>query len=233
MIRVRSVWKRYGSRDALAGVSLDVPKGTCCAVLGPNGSGKTTLVRVLSTLARPSEGEVEVAGLALPRHASEVRSRVGVVLDHSLLPRDLALEEGLRYYADLYGLRDAGPRIAALAERLGLTWRLRDPVRTFSRGMAQRAALVRALLHDPEVLLLDEPFTGLDAAACRVVEDVVTSAVAEGRTVLLVTHDLDRAAAVAGSAVLLREGRVVAAGEPHDVARLAGEVMRPREQVAS
>lgn len=223
-IRARRVHKRFGLRDALFGVSLEVPYGECVALLGRNGSGKTTLVRILATLGAASEGEIEVAGHPLPREETEARSRIGVVLDHAFLPRDLRLEEGLRYYAELYGVRDPAARVRDVAARFGLTSRLPDPFRTLSRGMTQRAALCRAWLHDPAVLLLDEPTTALDADGCRVLRAAIRDAVAARRSVVVVTHDLPFAASVADRALLLRQGRVVAEGLPAEVtARAAAE----------
>jgi len=223
-IRVRGVHKRFGSRDALAGVSLEIERGSCTAVLGRNGSGKTTLVRLLATLAAPNEGEISVAGHALPAEEADVRRRIGVVLDHAFLPRDLRVEEGLRFWAEIYAVPDPAARVREVAGRFGLGPRLTDPFRTLSRGYAQRCALARAWLHDPEVLLLDEPTNALDADGCRVLAKAIADAVTSGRTVVLVTHDLPFARTTATRAVLLRKGKVVAQGDPHDVcAKADGE----------
>lgn len=220
-IRVHRVRKTFGLRDALAGVSFDVAPGECVALLGRNGSGKTTLVRILATLGAPGEGEIEIAGFRLPRDGVEVRRRIGVVLDHPFLPRDLRLSEGLRFYAELYAVRDPAHRVEALAAQFGLASRLQDPVRTLSRGMTQRAALCRAFLHDPPVLLLDEPSTALDADGCRILVDAIRAAAAAGRAVLLVTHDLPLAAEAASRAVLLRKGKVAAEGPAGEVCATA------------
>jgi ABC-type multidrug transport system ATPase subunit len=220
-LRVRNVHKRFQGRDALHGVSLEVARGECVALLGRNGSGKTTLVRILATLASATEGEIEVAGHSLPREEAAARAKIGVVLDHAFLPRDLRLDEGLLFYAELYGVPGAAARVRALAERFGLGTRLADPFRTLSRGMAQRAALCRALLHDPPVLLLDEPSTALDADGCRLLVAAIRASVQEGRAVLLVTHDLPLAEAAADRAILLRKGRVAAQGAPKDVSAQA------------
>lgn len=216
-IRVKRVHKRFAARDALAGVSLEVAPGTCVALLGRNGSGKTTLVRILATLDTASEGEIEIAGCSLPREETEARRKMGVVLDHAFLPRELRLEEGLRFYAELYGVANPAARVEQVAKRFGLGTRLTDPFRTLSRGMGQRAALCRALLHDPPVLLLDEPSTALDADGCRLLVAAIREAAAEGRAILLVTHDLPLAEAAADRAVLLRKGRVVAEGGAAEV----------------
>jgi len=221
-LRVHGVWKRFGARDALANVSLETPRGSCLAVLGHNGSGKTTLLRILATLWQATEGEVEVLGHCVETEPDAIRARIGVVLARHLLPRDFSLRDGLRMYADLHAVPNAAVRIEELAERLGLARRLRDPVRTFSRGMGQRASICRALLHDPQMLLLDEPFTGLDAAALDVTESVIQEAKEAGRTVVLVTHDLERAARLATHAVVLSDGRKVFDGDPARAASAAG-----------
>jgi ABC-type multidrug transport system ATPase subunit len=222
-IRVRNVRKRFGNRDALAGVSLEVRPGECVALLGRNGSGKTTLCRILSTLSAATEGDIEVAGCALPRDEALVRARIGVVLDHSFLPRDLTLAEGLRFFAELYGVPRPRDRVHALADRFGLGTRLSDPVRTLSRGMGQRAALCRALLHDPPVLLFDEPSTALDADGCRLLVSAIRDAVGQGRAALLVTHDLPLAEAASDRAIFLQRGRIAAEGPPAGICARAAE----------
>ncbi len=219
--QVRGVWKRFGGRDALSNVTLSAPLGSCLALLGHNGSGKTTLLRMLATLATPTEGDVTVLGMSLRDDVRALRSRIGVVLDRHLLPRDFPLGDALRMYAGLYGVQDAADRVEELATRLGLGRRLDDPVRTFSRGMGQRASICRALLHDPELLLLDEPFTGLDARAMDVTDEVIRATIAAGRSVVLVTHDLERAARLATHAAVLADGRVVFQGDPAEAAAAA------------
>jgi ABC-type multidrug transport system ATPase subunit len=216
--------KRYGARSALAGLDLEVPEGSCYALFGANGSGKTTLVRLVAGLVRPSGGELEVLGERLPAGIAAVRPRLGVLLEAPLLPRELSLGEGLRLYADLHGVASPAARVEEVASRMGLFWRLRDPLCSLSRGMAQRAAVARVLLHDPELLLLDEPFNGLDPEGCETVEGVVRERLARGGTVLLVTHDRARGARLAGRSALLRDGELVAEGEPREVLERAGAV---------
>ncbi len=206
MISTHALTKTYGLRPILRGVNLDIAPGECVALLGPNGAGKTTLIRILATLARPTLGRVQVAGYPLPSAAAEVRRRLGVVAHHTLLYTDLTAEENLTFYAQLYGLSHAGPRIAQVLAQVGLTARRRDLVRTFSRGMQQRLALGRALLPNPPVMLFDEPYTGLDPDAARMLDDVLRSVAAEGRTVLLTTHDLPRALALADRVLILARG---------------------------
>ena len=206
MIQTVSLRKSFGLRPVLKGVDLDVAPGECLALMGPNGAGKTTLLRVLATLSKPSGGLVRVAGLPLPQAAGEVRWRLGVVAHHTLLYLDLTAEENLQFYARLYGLAEPGPRIAAVLEQVGLARRRRDLVRTFSRGMQQRLSIARAQLHDPEVLMFDEPYTGLDPQAADMLDDVLRSARQAGRTVLLTTHDPVRALALADRVAILARG---------------------------
>ena len=208
MISTHALTKTFGLRPILRGVNLNIAPGECVALLGPNGAGKTTLIRILATLSRPTLGRVEVAGYPLPAGAAEVRRRLGVVAHHTLLYTDLTAEENLSFYAQLYGLTHARPRIAQVLAQVGLTARRRDLVRTFSRGMQQRLALGRALLPNPRVMLLDEPYTGLDPDAARMLDEVLRSVAADGRTVLLTTHDLPRALALASRVLILARGAI-------------------------
>ncbi len=209
MIEVRQLRKAFGLRPVLRGVDLDVAPGECLALLGPNGAGKTTLMRILSTLASPTAGHVRVAGFPLPAAAGEVRRRLGVVAHHTLLYTDLTAEENLQLYARLYALRRPAPRIAAVLEQVGLARRARDIVRTLSRGMQQRLAIARALLPDPAVMLMDEPYTGLDPQAAAMLDALLQSMAAAGRTVLLTTHDLPRALTIANRVAILAGGTIV------------------------
>ncbi len=206
MIQTRALKKSFGLRPVLRGVDLEVAPGECLALMGPNGAGKTTLLRILATLSKPTAGAVQVAGLPLPAAAGAVRRRLGVVAHPTLLYGDLTARENLEFYARLYGLPDAPPRIAAVLEQVGLAQRRHDLVRTFSRGMQQRLAIARALLHDPQVLLFDEPYTGLDPHAADMLDDVLREARRSGRTMLLTTHDLARALALADRVAILAHG---------------------------
>ena len=208
MISTHALTKTFGYRAILRGVNVEIAPGECVALLGPNGAGKTTLIRILATLARPTLGRVQVAGYLLPAGAAEVRRRLGVVSHHTLLYTDLTAEENLAFYARIYGLAHAGAgaRISQVLEQVGLAARRRDLVRTFSRGMQQRLSLGRALLPDPQVMLFDEPYTGLDPDAARMLDGVLRAMAADGRTVLLTTHDLPRALALADRVLILARG---------------------------
>lgn len=232
MIEVRSLSKAFGSKYALRGVDLRVMPGESVVLFGPNGAGKTTLVRILSSLSRPSSGTVRIGGLDLATHADGIRRYLGVVSHAPLLYDSLSAAENLRFFAGLYGMSRPEARIAELLERVGLAARRNDLVRTYSRGMVQRLAIARALLHDPELLLLDEPDTGLDPQAAEMLHGLLAELSGRGpaegqrgkRTIVTVTHSLERGLALADRAVILAAGRVVY-NEP--VAGLSPAAFRP------
>ena len=209
MIEVRNLVKSFGHRVALAGVDLSVETGEFVTLVGPNGAGKTTLLRVLATLTRPTAGSVLIAGLDPARVGAEVRRQIGFLSHRTLLYEDLSAEQNLRFYARMYDVDQASARIQHLLKRVGLVARQHDPVRTFSRGMQQRLAMARAVLHRPRVLLLDEPYTGLDPQAAQALTDLLGELAGEGCTVLLTTHDLERGLAMGHRVVVLSRGRLV------------------------
>jgi heme exporter protein A len=210
MISTRKLTKRFGHRAVLRGIDLEVAEGEFVGLLGPNGAGKTTLLRVLASLARPSAGAVNVAGNALPGQAAAVRRQIGVLSHHPLLYGDLSAEQNLAFFGRLYALADLDRRMAEALALVGLAARRRDVVRTFSRGMQQRLAIARALLHDPQVLLLDEPYTGLDQDASAMLDKVLAEVAGQGRTVLMTSHDLARAAALCTRFDVLVNGKLTA-----------------------
>ena len=214
MITVKKLVKRFGLKTVLRGVDFEVQPGEFVALLGPNGAGKTTFLRILASLSRPSIGEVRVAGFRLPNEAAAVRARLGVVSHLPLLYGDLSAEENLRFYGRMYGIEDLEPRITEVLEMVGLETRRKDLVRTFSRGMQQRLAIGRAVLHDPDVMLFDEPYTGLDQDASSMLDDVLKTVAAEGRTVVMTSHDLARAEELATRFDILTRG-VISASATH------------------
>jgi heme exporter protein A len=201
--------RRFGEREALAGVTVTLPAGRTLGVFGPNGAGKSTLLRVLATLLRPHGGQVSVLGCELPEQEHHVRGLVGFLGHEPLLYRDLTPRENLRFHARLRELPIE--RVDEMLGAVGMTRRANDPVRELSRGMVQRVAVARALLHDPPLLLLDEPYTGLDPAARELLEPLIGKA--SERTRVLVTHDIDAGLAESDIALGLRNGRVAFAGE--------------------
>lgn len=210
MIQVRKLVKRFGLKTVLQGMDFEVQPGEFVALLGPNGAGKTTFLRILASLSRPSFGEVRVAGYHLPQQAAAVRARMGVVSHLPLLYGDLTAEENLRFYGRMYGVPNLEARLSEVIEMVGLAARRHDLVRTFSRGMQQRLAIGRAVLHDPEVMLFDEPYTGLDQDASAMLDDVLRNVAARGRTVVMTSHDLARAEDLATRFDVLSRGKIIA-----------------------
>ncbi len=200
-IELADVGRAYGERIALAGVTLAVDEGETLAVFGANGAGKTTLLRILATLLRPQRGVTRVLGHELPREGWAVRGRIGFLGHEPLLYRDLTARENLRFHARLHGVSFA--RIDELLDAVGLRVRAEDPVHTFSRGMVQRTAVCRALLHSPSLLLLDEPLAGLDPGAVAAVEPLL-----RGGTRVVISHDVEHGLAEADVVLGLRDGRV-------------------------
>ncbi|HEX8646689.1 MAG TPA: ABC transporter ATP-binding protein [Thermoleophilaceae bacterium] len=208
--------RRYGERTVLDGVTLRLPEGATLALFGANGAGKTTLLRVLATLLRPHGGSVEVLGARLPGDAWRVRGRVGLLGHEPLLYPQLSGRENLRLHARLHGL--ARTRVEEVLEAVGLAGRGDDPVEELSRGMVQRVAAARAVLHDPPLLLLDEPRAGLDPAAAEQLEPLIGRS--SGRTRVLVTHDVERGLAEADLALGLRDGRATVCTDAASVREL-------------
>ena len=202
-VALREVSRAYGDRLALAGVSLTLPRGATLAVFGANGAGKTTLLRILATLLRPHAGEARVLGHTLPREGWAVRGRVGFLGHEPLLYRDLSARENLRFHAQLHGV--AAARGDALLEAVGMARRADEPVRALSRGMAQRVAICRAVLHQPELLLLDEPLANLDPGAAGAVAPLIGRE--SGATRVLISHDVEQGLAEADLVLGLRAGR--------------------------
>ena len=219
MITVKKLVKRFGLKAVLRGVDFDVRPGEFVALLGPNGAGKTTFLRILASLSRPSLGEVTVAGHKLPGEAAQVRARLGVVSHLPLLYGDLTAEENLRFYSRMYGVLDYETRITEVLSMVGLESRRRDLVRTYSRGMQQRLAIGRAVLHDPEVMLFDEPYTGLDQDASAMLDDVLKTVAAQGRTVVMTSHDLARAEDLATRFDILSRGVIAASATSRQLKR--------------
>ena len=210
MIAVKKLVKRFGLKIVLRGLDFNVQEGEFVALLGPNGAGKTTFLRILSSLSRPTLGEVRVSSFRLPVQAAAVRRNLGVVSHLPLLYGDLTAEENLHFYARMYGLGNRQQRIDDTLDLVGLSSRRRDLVRTFSRGMQQRLAIGRAILHDPDVLLFDEPHTGLDQDACDMLDGLLRKVAAQGRTVVMTSHDLARVEELASRFDVLSRGVITA-----------------------
>jgi heme exporter protein A len=206
-LRLDHLVRRFGEREALAGVSATVGRGETLAVLGRNGAGKTTLLRVLATLLLPHGGSVRVLDLELPRHAPALRKRIGMVGHEPLLYRDLTARENLAFYARLYDIPRPGARIEELLAATEMARRADEPVANLSRGMAQRVSVCRAVLHEPELLLLDEPNAHLDPEAAALVEPLIGRR--SGCTRVLASHDVEATLQESDHVLGLRDGRAV------------------------
>jgi heme exporter protein A len=213
-IELEDVGRAYGERTALAGITLTLEPGRTLAVFGANGAGKTTLLRILATLLRPHAGRTRVLGRDLPDEGWAVRGRVGLLAHDPLLYRELTARENLRFHARLHRVDEA--RVAALLDVVGLGARADEPVRTLSRGMAQRVAICRVALHEPELLLLDEPLANLDPGAAEAVEPLIGRNAGPARVVI--SHDVEHGLAEADVVLGLRAGRP--------------EILAPRDEVA-
>jgi heme exporter protein A len=216
LIELEHLTKTYGLVPALRDLNLQIARGTCVALLGHNGSGKSTLLKLLSGLARPTSGRLTVGGWRLPQEAAAVRRVLGIISHKPLLYDGLTARENLRFFGRLYALEQLDARINTLLAQVGLQRRAETLVRTFSRGMLQRLSIARALLHEPEMLLMDEPHTGLDQDGAAMLDQIITDAHRKGNTVLLATHELARAHQLADRVLILRRGVVL-----HDSAPLA------------
>jgi heme exporter protein A len=212
-IELDRVERRYGERTALADLTLELEAGATLAVFGPNGAGKTTLLRVLATLLRPHAGRASVLGHSLPGEGWAVRGRIGLVAHEPLLYRALSGRENLRYHARLHGVRP--DRVEQLLERVGASRRADEPLRLLSRGLVQRLAVCRAVLHEPELLLLDEPRANLDPAASELVEPLIGGG--NGRTRVLTSHDPDTAIREADLVLGLKDGKPAFLADPGEL----------------
>jgi len=218
-LEVEGLARHYGEREALSDVSLSLAEGQTLVVFGPNGAGKTTLLRVLATLLRPHAGSVRVLGSSLPGEAWAVRGRVGLLGHEPLLYRELSARENLRFHARLHGVGEA--RVHELLESVAMGARANEPLRTLSRGMVQRVAVARAVLHDPELLLLDEPHSNLDPAALELVAPLIGAGTdpTRPRTRVICSHDPTGGLAEADVVLGLRAGRPALLRAPAEIGR--------------
>ena len=207
-VTVSNVSRHYGRRRALTRVSLTLRRGEVVGLLGPNGAGKSTLLGLLASLIAPSAGTVRYGDRTADAAGAPLRGLLGLLSHELRLYPELTARENLDFFAGLYGLPDAAARVSAALERARLADRAGDPVQGFSRGMRQRLALERTLLHDPRLVLLDEPFTGLDEGSCRALATRLRDLRSARRMVLVATHDLDLVDGIVDRAVVLRRGRV-------------------------
>lgn len=221
MILAEDLTKHFDDFVAVNGISLDVPTGRVMVVLGPNGAGKTTTVRMLTSILTPTRGRALVAGFDVVRQAHEVRRVVGVLTEHHGLYGRMNAHEYLEFYGNLYGLssREARRRSDALLEQFGLATAGKKRLGEYSKGMRQKLALVRALLHEPPVLLLDEPTSAMDPESARMVRDAIHTLRSSERTILLCTHNLLEAEELADQVAIIRAGRIIRTGTPENLKR--------------
>lgn len=215
-LEVEGLTRIFGARKALDGVTFELPVGAFLSIFGPNGAGKTTLLRHLTTLQNPSSGTAKVLGLDVVKDAVALRSRIGLISHNPLLYPDLSAEENLMFFSDMYGVDDPEARVRELLESVELSHRRFDLVRTFSRGMLQRLSIARALLHRPDVIFLDEPYSGLDPHAMDILDQLIAQIRSE-HTFVMVSHDIGKGLELCSHALILAKGRVVRFDEKESI----------------
>ncbi|MBN2045005.1 MAG: heme ABC exporter ATP-binding protein CcmA [Anaerolineales bacterium] len=218
-IIVQKLVKRFGLKSVLKGLDFEAKAGEFVGLLGPNGAGKTTLLRILASLSRPTIGLVKVAGFRLPQQAAGVRASLGVLSHQTMLYGNLSGEENLKFFGKVYNVGDLETRIIEVLDLVDLAKRRRDLVRTYSRGMAQRLAIARAMIHNPAILLLDEPYTGLDQDASLMLDAILKQIAAQGRTVVMTSHDLVRTAELCSRFDVLSRGKIIASARRGEIPR--------------
>lgn len=208
-IEARGLEKSFGEHQALRGINMRVSHGECLVIFGPNGAGKTTLLKVLSTLVKPSAGSVWLDGIDIRDKPVQIRRKISLVSHQTFLYDDLTVYENLRFYGKMYDIENLEKRIQEVIFWVQLESRLHDRVGMLSRGLQQRASIARAVLHDPSILLLDEPEVGLDPHANTIVSDLLGNTTSGRRTVVMATHNLERGLELGDSAVIIERGKIV------------------------
>lgn len=215
-IDVRDLKKVFGRREALTDINLKLKDGEFLTIFGPNGAGKTTFLKILSTLISPTSGEVFISSFSVTDEPTAIRGKIGLISHSPLLYLDLTAYENLKFYGRMYGLDNLEKRIGELLDRVELSHRRFDRVRTFSRGMLQRLSIARALLHEPEILFLDEPYAGLDPHAVDILDSLLGDLRAHHtfpstslRTCVMVTHDVEKGFSLSSQVVILSQGKIV------------------------
>jgi heme exporter protein A len=212
MVHLKGVVKHFSTITALRGIDLELRRGCCLGIFGPNGAGKTTLLRILATLARPSAGTVRIAGYDVAKEGEKVRPLLGVLSHRTFLYGHLTAHENLQFYGRMFGLKKLAERITEVLQAVDLVTYAHQLVRTYSRGMQQRLAIARAILHYPQLLLLDEPYTGLDKHAVSRLHDLIVRLHAESCTIIMSTHDLPRGLDACDEIAIQCRGKIVYRG---------------------
>ncbi|GAW93740.1 heme ABC exporter ATP-binding protein CcmA [Calderihabitans maritimus] len=213
IITASNLTKKIGSKTILQDINLEIHSGEFVTILGPNGAGKTTLLKILSLLLQPTSGELLINGNKVGDNAIKLRRQIGVISHHTFLYDNLTAYENLLFYGKMYGVTNLKERIQEVIEEVGLEYCLADPVRTFSRGMQQRLSIARAIIHNPSILFLDEPYTGLDQHAIGILNRVLARLANEDRTIFLITHNFEEALKLSNRVVILVKGKIVYQGE--------------------
>ncbi|MBI3815534.1 MAG: ABC transporter ATP-binding protein [Nitrospinae bacterium] len=209
VIECEKVSKSYENISALRDINLRLAQGSFLAVFGPNGAGKTTLLKILSNLVRPTSGTVKINGVPISDETNEIRRSIGVVSHNTFLYNNLTPYENLEFYGKMYNVPDLKKRIGEVIDEVGLTARMNDPVRTFSRGMMQRLSIARVLMPDPSIIYLDEPYTGLDQHAAIKLRDILRNLKKGDRTIIMITHNIERGLEVCTHVAIQAMGRIV------------------------
>ncbi len=215
-VETQHLSKVFGTRKAIDDVTFELPEGAFLSIFGPNGAGKTTLLRILSTLTRPSDGSVYICGIDLKENPDEARNCIGMISHASMLYPDLTAEENLVLYAKLYGVTNPEQRARELLDAVGLSHRRLDQVRTFSRGMTQRVSIARALVHNPRVVFLDEPYSGLDPHAVEIFDELISD-IRTDKTFVMVSHDLQKGYDICSHALVLAKGQIISFAAKEDI----------------
>ncbi len=210
ILKAQKISKSFGNFVALKDLDLELRQGEFLCLLGPNGAGKTTLLRILSTLARPTGGTVEIAGIPTAEARSGIRNLLGVISHQTFLYEDLTARENLIFFGKLYSVENLASKVDRLLSKVGLEKRANDRVRTFSRGMQQRLSIARAILPDPPILLLDEPDTGLDRQAAGILQSLIQGLASgeQPRSIIMTTHNLERGLAMSDRVAVLSGGKI-------------------------
>ncbi|MGA1845503.1 ABC transporter ATP-binding protein [Deferribacter abyssi] len=209
LIEVTNLEKKFGNNYALKGVSFNIEKGDFVSIFGPNGAGKTTLLKIISTQIKPSAGNIFYNGVALKDLSDDFRNYFGVISHQPFLYENLTAYENLKFYGGLYSVHNLNDRIISLLKSVELYQRKDDYVRNYSRGMLQRLSIARALLHDPEIILLDEPYTGLDQHASYILTNILKEQFGKNKTILMITHNLSKGYELATKILIMKKGKIV------------------------
>ncbi|MCZ6685072.1 MAG: ABC transporter ATP-binding protein [Candidatus Dadabacteria bacterium] len=218
-IQAEGLKKSFGNFDALRGVDLRVKRGEFMTLFGPNGAGKTTLIKLLATLTSPTSGTLSVYGYDVRKDVNNIRSVIGVISHDPYLYDNLSAFENIKFFGTLYGLDDVDNRARSVIKQVGLERRMNDLVRTFSRGMKQRLTVARAIVHEPKILLLDEPYTGLDQHGAQIFGEMLSDLKSQRRTILMTTHNIEEGLDLSDRIGILAKGKIVLDCSKTDIQR--------------